>query len=134
MVKIFKAGKLVLVLQGRFAGHKALVLQSNETGSKDRPFPHSLVVGIARYPRKVHRRMNRKKVANRSRIQPFLKMYNHSHLLPTRYNIDLQKDIKGKVSVAEKSSKQLGLKIVKKVLQERYVEGKDKFFFKKLRF
>ena len=55
--KILKYGRIVILLKGRFAGRKAVVIRANEAGAKDRKNPHALVTGIDRYPRKVHKEM-----------------------------------------------------------------------------
>lgn len=74
MGKIMKSSKVVLVLAGRFAGRKAVIVKSTDEGSADKPFGHALVAGIDRYPRKVTKRMSKKKVKSRSKIKPFLKV------------------------------------------------------------
>jgi len=61
------------MLNGRFAGKKAVVVKTWDDGSKvgkwfvyllskDRKFGHALVAGIERYPRKVTSAMNTKKI------------------------------------------------------------------------
>merc|ERR1740129_664332 len=85
MGKIMKQGKVVLVLSGRFAGRKAIIVKPNDEGTSDKPFGHALIAGIDRYPRIVTKRMSKKKVKQRSKIKPFLKVVNYNHLMPTRY-------------------------------------------------
>lgn len=92
MGKIMKAGKVVLLLSGRFAGRKAIVVKPNDEGTSDKPFSHALVAGIERYPRKVTKKMNKKKVQKRSTIKPFLKVVNYNHVMPTRYSVDISFD------------------------------------------
>merc|ERR1712072_1260879 len=92
MGKIMKAGKVVLVLSGRFAGRKAVIVKPTGGGTTDNPFGHALVAGIDRYPRKVTKRMAKKKIKMRSKIKPFLKVVNYNHLMPTRYSVDLSFD------------------------------------------
>ena len=83
MGKIMKAGKVILLLGGRYAGRKAVIVKPSDEGTTDKPFSHALVAGIDRYPRKVTKKMSKKKVSKRSKIQPFLKV---------RYNqLDLKK-------------------------------------------
>ncbi|CAD7686720.1 unnamed protein product [Nyctereutes procyonoides] len=55
MGKFMKPGKVVLVLAGRYSGH--------------RPYSHALVAGIDRYPRKVTAAMGKKKITKRSKIK-----------------------------------------------------------------
>jgi large subunit ribosomal protein L27e len=84
MGKFLKAGRVVLVLNGRYAGKKAVIVKNQDDGDSRRQYGHALVAGIARYPLKVTRRMGTKRVAKRSRIKPFIKVYNYNHLMPTR--------------------------------------------------
>ena len=74
MGKIMKAGKVVLVLAGRYAGRKAIIVKPNDEGTADKPFGHALIAGIDRYPRMVTKRMSKKKVKQRSKVKPFLKV------------------------------------------------------------
>lgn len=48
-----KSGKVVILLAGRYAGRKAVVVKAYDEGSDERKFGHAMVAGIARYPRKV---------------------------------------------------------------------------------
>lgn len=82
-----KAGKVVVVLGGRYAGKKALVVKTHDDGSNDRPYGHALVAGINKYPLKITRKMSKKKVAKRTRVKPFLKVVNYNHLMPTRSDV-----------------------------------------------
>ena len=81
MGKIMKAGKVILLLGGRYAGRKAVVVKPSDEGTTDKPFSHALVAGIDRYPRKVTKKMSKKKVAKRSKIKPFLKVNNLKRLI-----------------------------------------------------
>jgi ribosomal protein L14E/L6E/L27E len=53
MVKFLKASKVVVLLQGRYAGRKAVIVKNFDEGTSSRPYGHALVAGIAKYPRKV---------------------------------------------------------------------------------
>ncbi|KAF1740733.1 hypothetical protein MXB_1666 [Myxobolus squamalis] len=55
-----------------------------------RPYPHVLVAGVDRYPRKITRAMNKDKVLKRSRIKPFVKALNLNHIFPTRFTVNLK--------------------------------------------
>lgn len=48
-----KSGKVVVMLAGRYAGRKAIVVKPFDEGSDDRKFGHAIVAGIDRYPRRV---------------------------------------------------------------------------------
>ncbi|EDR10425.1 60S ribosomal protein L27 [Laccaria bicolor S238N-H82] len=136
MVKVYKPGKVAIVLQGRQAGKKVVVIKQLDEGSKEHPFPHAIVAGIERYPRKVTRRMGQKKLAHRSKVKPFIKAINYSHLFPTRYALELE-GLKGSVTVdtfKEPSQREDAKKAVKKLFEERYTTGKNKWFFQALRF
>jgi ribosomal protein L14E/L6E/L27E len=50
------------------------VIKQLDEGTKERPYPHAVVAGIERYPRKVTRRMGQKKLARRSKVKPFIKV------------------------------------------------------------
>lgn len=60
------------------------LFQNIDDGTSDRPYSHALVAGIDRYPRKVTAAMGKKKIAKRSKIKSFVKVYNYNHLMPTR--------------------------------------------------
>ncbi|KAI9567743.1 60S ribosomal protein L27e [Boletus coccyginus] len=136
MPKIYKPGKVAIVLQGRQAGKKVVVIKQLDEGTKERPYPHAIVAGVERYPRKVTRRMSTKKVQRRSRVKPFIKTVNYSHLFPTRYALELE-NLKGAVAAEtfkEPTQRENARKNIKKLLEERYQSGKNKWFFQPLRF
>lgn len=62
------------MLQGRQAGKKVVVIKQVDEGTNERRYPHAIVAGIERYPRKVTRRMGTKKLQRRSRVKPFIKV------------------------------------------------------------
>ncbi|XP_046993425.1 60S ribosomal protein L27 [Schistocerca americana] len=133
MRKIMKSGKIVIVLSGRYAGKKAIVLKNFDDGSSDKPFGHALVAGIDRYPRKVHKRMGKAKIHKRSKIKPFVKVLNYNHLMPTRYTLEL--NLKTSVKDLKDPMKRKKARFQTKVkFEERYKAGKNRWFFQKLRF
>lgn len=81
------------MLQGRQAGKKVVVIKQIDEGTKERPYPHAIVAGIERYPRKVTRRMGQKKLAQRSKVKPFIKVRKHfcpgQESSNSPYNIDV---------------------------------------------
>ena len=79
-----KSSKVVVVLAGRHAGKKGVVVKTHDDGSNDRTYGHALVAGIEKYPLRVTKRMGKKRTAKRTRIKPFLRVYNYNHLMPTR--------------------------------------------------
>ncbi|TDL27764.1 60S ribosomal protein L27 [Rickenella mellea] len=135
MVKIYKPGKVAIVLQGRQAGKKVVIIKQLDEGTKERPYPHAVVAGVERYPRKVTKRMGSKKLATRSKVKPFIKAVNYSHLFPTRYTLELE-TLKGVASAdtfKEPSHREDAKKKVKEAFEDRYKSGKNKWFFQPLK-
>jgi large subunit ribosomal protein L27e len=132
--KFLKPGKVVLVLQGKYAGKKAVIVR-NIDESKNRKYGHALLAGIARYPRKVSKTMDKRKIALKSRIKPFVKLVNYNHMMPTRYGLDIDfKSIVTPQTLQEPSKKSAAKRKVKSLFEKRYLSGKNKWFFTKLRF
>jgi hypothetical protein len=50
------------------------VIKQLDEGTKERPYPHAIVAGVERYPRKVTKRMGKKTVAKRNKVKPFVKV------------------------------------------------------------
>jgi len=139
--KFLKAGKVVLLLNGRMAGKKAVIVKAFDDGSTDRPYGHCIVAGIQKYPLKITKSMSEKKIAKRSKVKPFIKVTNYNHIMPTRYALDVElKSIvtTDVVSNSNPTARQNARKEVKKILEEKYdmslKTGKNKWFFQKLRF
>ncbi|KAB0798822.1 hypothetical protein PPYR_06702 [Photinus pyralis] len=135
MGKIMKAGKVVLVLSGRYAGRKAVVMKNYDDGTSDKQYGHALVAGIDRYPRKVTRRMSKAKIHKKSKIKPFIKIVNYNHLMPTRYSVDVAAEQKVTPKDLKDPMKRKKVRFQIRVrFEERYKQGKNKWFFQKLRF
>lgn len=66
------------MLQGRQAGKKVVVIKQLDEGTKERPYPHAIVAGVERYPRKVTRRMGAKKLEKRNKVKPFIKVRTYT--------------------------------------------------------
>merc|ERR1712047_26463 len=136
MGKFMKPGKVVLVLGGRFAGRKAIIVKNYDEGSSDKPYGHALVTGIDRYPRKVTKKMGKKKIKDGSKIKSFVRVYNYNHLMPTRYSVDIPMDkaTVNKEVFRDPALKRKARQETKAKLEERYKTGKNRWFFQKLRF
>merc|ERR1712166_161183 len=135
MPKFLKANKVIVMLSGRFAGRKAVIVKNFDDGTPQRPYGHALVCGIAKYPRKVKTRQTDAEKKKRSRVKTFVKVVNYNHMMPTRYSLDV--DLKSTVTadVVDNSAKRIASnKESKKLLEERFSTGKNKWFFSKLRF
>lgn len=136
-----KPGKVVIVLAGRYAGRKAIVVKTADDGSDKHKFGHCLVAGIDKAPLRVTRAMTQKKIVKRSRIKPFVKYINYNHIMPTRYNVN-DLDVKSCVnpeSMQKADTRTSSRKELKKMLEAKYItRGKNssaiKYFYSKLRF
>lgn len=86
---------------------------------------------------KVSKRMGAKKLNKRSKVKPFIKVANYNHLMPTRYALEMEQ-LKGLVSPETfregVSQREDAKKTLKKLFEERYASGKNRWFFTPLRF
>jgi large subunit ribosomal protein L27e len=151
MVKgIIKPGRVVILLSGRYAGKKAVVVKNHDDGiKKGRKFPHALVAGVYKAPKKITKRMGKARTAKRLKIRPFIKTVNYAHIMPTRYLVQGEIDPKMVASTEEQDTtkaieaKKVMLQELKQMLEEKYkglsTIKNDKsshvdFFFRKLNF
>lgn len=109
-------------------------MKNFDEGSEKRPYGHAIVAGVEKYPLKITKSMGQKKVAQRSRVAPFVKVVNYNHIMPTRYSLDV--DLKSVVTVdsIKDTQRKETKKQVRQLLEEKYKAGKNKWFFEKLRF
>ncbi|OBA16684.1 uncharacterized protein OGAPODRAFT_16256 [Ogataea polymorpha] len=127
---------LAVVVRGRYAGKKVVIVKPHDEGTKSHQFPHAIVAGVERQPLKVTKSMGNKKIAKRTKIKPFVKVINYNHLMPTRYSFEVE-SFKNAVSVealSEPSQREEAKKVIKKAFEERHQAGKNKWFFTKLAF
>ena len=127
--------KVVVVTNGRYAGKKAVIVKCNDEGTNARPYGHALVCGLRTVPRKITRKMDQKKQDKRSRCKTFIKYINLNHLMPTRYSLDV--DLKGVVTpdVLDDATKKVAAqKESKKLFEEKFKTGKNRWFFTRLAF
>merc|ERR1711939_532913 len=138
-------------------GRKGVIVKVHEDSNADRKFPHALVAGIDRYPRKVHKAMSKKKFEKKTKIKPFCKYVNLNHLMPTRHILSTEIELdgfnkkveevskRGEKNVLSKPDQRVAFKKNLKSLFEQKYKSLDlnsndekalkmKFFFKKLRF
>lgn len=135
MVKFLKPNKAVIVLNGRYAGRKAVIIKAFDEGTRDRPYGHCLVAGISKYPKKVIRKDSAKKTAKKSRVKAFIKLVNYNHIMPTRYTLDVDlKDVVTTDCLKSRAEKVTAAKATKAKFEERFKTGKNRWFFTKLRF
>merc|ERR1712188_134586 len=130
MGKFLKTGKVVIVLQCRYAGRKAVILKnSDESSDKTWPYGHCVVAGIDRYPLKVQKNQGPK---------PIMKVINHNHIMPTRYGLENVESLKSipcdNAVLKNPNARKESRKKIKEQFQERLTAGKNRWFFSKLRF
>lgn len=105
MAKFYKPGRIVVVTNGKYAGKKGIIIRSNFEQTKTKKYPHCLVLGLSKAPRRVTKKYLKRledrtknlteKIANKTadaeslqklkRFGVFLKSYNMNHILATRY-------------------------------------------------
>jgi len=140
MVKFLKPGKIVVLLSGRYAGRKAVVVKLSEEGTKERPYGHALVVGLEKVPLPVSKSMSIKKIKKRSRVKPFVKYTNFNHIMPTRYVVDFDfKNLVDHASMKKADARKSARKGLRKMFEERYMERSKnspglQYLYQKLRF
>merc|ERR1712066_346248 len=154
--RILKYGRVVILLQGRYAGRKGVIVKVHDDSNENRKFPHALVAGINRYPRRVHKKLSKKNFDRKIKIKPFLKYVNLNHLMPTRHILSQEIDLeefgkrveniyaKTKDVIANPEQRSNLRKALKQTFERKYKALdlnsseekalKMKFFFKKLRF
>ena len=137
MVKFYKPGKIVVILNGRYAGRKGVIVKSNYESVKDRKYPHCMVVGLSKGPKKPTKKNIAKMQAQIEKLESsdkensadkvkrlksfgiFIKTYNMAHLLATRYTL------KDDLSIAKSVAKIDELD--KKIKEDKIaVENKEK--------
>jgi len=141
----FKIGRIILILNGRHAGKKGIIVE-NEIQSKNE-FSNSLtVLGLKNIPKRVCRKKNNHG-GKTTKIKVFFKSINKNHILPTRYFVDLNQEqqilinkvsneffkIKSNGENYNKLSDELKWQ-VNNIFLDKYISGKNKWFFRKLNF
>nr|UXY87983.1 60S ribosomal protein L27 [Cryptomonas curvata] len=148
----YKQGRIVVVLNGRFSGCKAVIINNKNLsiGKNSQIFESVCLLGIQKYPSNIKKKMNKAKQIKNHKIKIFLKSMNKNHFLPTRYNIDFGETNNEKIkkfvtdyfwykkSKDEFKNKEFNYKnqfnFIKNVLLDKYLSNKNKWFFSKLNF
>lgn len=71
---------------------------------------------------RVTARMSQKKIERRTKVKPFVKLVNYNHIMPTRYLVATDIDLKTVVSedkLANKESRKQMKREVRKLFQEK---------------
>ncbi|KAI3428808.1 hypothetical protein D9Q98_007625 [Chlorella vulgaris] len=134
-MKFLKPGKVVILLSGRYAGKKAVIVKNYDDGTSSKPYGHALVCGLSKEPRKVIKRSSQKTQNRRSSMKTFIKTVNYQHIMPTRYTLEVE--LKGVVTadcIDNSTKKEEANKAAKALLEEKFKSGKNRWFFAKLAF
>ncbi|KDD76779.1 hypothetical protein H632_c107p1 [Helicosporidium sp. ATCC 50920] len=135
MVKFLKPGKVVILLTGRHAGKKAVIVKNFDDGTSARSYGHAVVLGLGKSPGKVTKSSSLQKQARKSSLRTFVKAVNYQHMMPTRYTLDVDlKNVVGADAVENSSKRKATNRAARKVLSEKFKTGKNRWFFTKLRF
>lgn len=67
-------------------------MKNIDDGTSDHPYSQALVAAIDCYSHEVTAAMGKKKITKRSKIKSFVKVYNYSHFMLTRYSMDIPLD------------------------------------------
>ncbi|GAY45689.1 hypothetical protein CUMW_091280, partial [Citrus unshiu] len=98
MVTFLKPNKAVILLKGRNASRKAVIMKSFDDGTRERPNGHCLVARIK----------------------------NYQHLMPTCYTLDVDlKEVVTTNSLQSKDKKVTACEETKKHLEEKFKTGKN---------
>ncbi|EDW64656.1 large ribosomal subunit protein eL27 [Drosophila virilis] len=134
--KIYKQGKIVIVLTGRYAGCKAIIVKTSDDGKpENKPLGHALVAGIDGCTRKLTRKMGKNYLKKRSKVKTFLKRLRYTHLMPTRYTA---KDVSFEQLVArdlmDPALRRMCRLESRVKFESLYKKGKNKWFFQDVRY
>jgi len=86
MVNIYKTGRVVIVLSGKYAGKKAFVLKNSNIESLCEK--KIIILGIKKEMKKIKYNMSKRKIISNLRFKTFIKTINIKHVFPTRYVIE----------------------------------------------
>ena len=137
---LVQPGRLVILLNGRHAGKKAVVVAVYENPTDARKYPHCVVLGIEKSPRRLSKDMPQEALVKRTQIKCFLKTVNFNHILLTRHLVkddDLFNKIKPDAlvsSMQDAAEKKAQLDSAAKVLRQKYLNNRLAWLFKPLRF
>merc|ERR1712216_835480 len=146
MGKFLKDGKIVVCLQGRYAGKKAVILKTNDDGGKERPYGHGRCRrcrqgAIAHHQGHVQAyRKDEEACAAPLPVKTFVKIVNYTHVMPTRYSVEntMVKVLKGHLTAdtfTDQAAKKKFLKSARGVFENKYKERDgSRWLFEKLRF
>mmetsp|Transcript_61 Transcript_61/g.89 ORF Transcript_61/g.89 Transcript_61/m.89 type:complete len:141 (-) Transcript_61:3895-4317(-) len=135
-----QTGRIVVLLKGKYAGRKAIIYDKLNS-KKDKKNPDKVYLfGIKNYPKRIIRKMNFERKIRKSNVKIFFRKVNSRHVFLTRYIFD---GIDSLNALFEQNlisiSKNLKFDSAKKklfnnVFTDIFLSGRNKWFFKKLKF
>lgn len=144
MVNIYKTGRVVIILSGKYAGKKAFVLKNSNIESLCEK--KIIILGIKKEMKKIKLNMSNRKIISNLRFKTFIKTINIKHVFPTRYVIETDDVFKtlidayysnklgNNVNEHANEKAKVNLVSINNYLQDRLLKGKNLWFFKKLKF
>jgi large subunit ribosomal protein L27e len=133
-------GRFVILLNGRHAGKKAVVLTASQGATEGRKYPHAVVLGIEKSPKPLLKTMTQEALVARTKIKVFVKTVNFNHLLLTRHLVkgdDFWAKVKPDTIVGalkDVNEKKAALDAAAVVLRQKYLNNKFPWLFKPLQF
>ena len=137
---LVQPGRFVILLNGRHAGKKAIVVAVYPETTESRNYPHCVVLGIEKSPRRLSKDMPQEALVKRTQIKCFLKTVNFNHILLTRHVLkddDLFNKVKPDAlvsSMQDAAEKKAQLDTASKVLRQKFLNNRLSWLFKPLRF
>ena len=138
---LVQPGRLVILLNGRHAGKKAIVVAVYPEPTEQRKYPHCVVLGIEKCPKKVTKDMPQEALVKRTQIKCFVKTVNFNHILLTRHVVKQDDDLFQKIkpdyvvgSLQDPAEKKAQLESSAKILRQKYLNNKLSWLFKPLQF
>jgi large subunit ribosomal protein L27e len=137
---LITAGRFVILLNGRHAGKKGVVLTATQTATEGRKYPHAVVLGIEKSPKPLLKSLTQEALVSRTQVKVFVKTVNFNHLLLTRHQLkdeDFWTKIKPDAIVQalkDQNEKKAALDAAASVLRQKYLNNKFPWLFKPLQF
>lgn len=134
-------GRMVILLNGRHAGKKAIVLAAYPEPTEARKYPHCVVLGLEETPKKLTKGMSQEQLVKRTQVKCFVKTVNYNHLLLTRHLVKQDDDLLNKIkpenvikSLGDAAEKKKQLDACAATLRQKFLNGKHTWLFSPLRF
>ena len=142
MERPFENGRLVILLKGKYAGRKAVIIDKNEISDMKRTESYIKIVGIKNFPKKINRNMKNEVKKKKCIVKPFTKVINKKHIFLTRYSLEgvnkLQEldanNLKSNLDYSTLEHNKKKLKSLEGFFTDLYLSGKNNWFFRKLKF